>query len=856
MGKINVVREDGSVVSVDEKDYELARNRTGGAEAETAFDQTHREEREVRRKSNSDAAGKVGTLLVSAADTASAGILGKVVNAISPSTGQHMRESMQDNPGMATAGSLIGVMAPGIGTLAGGAKKALGSGLAGYAAEGGIIGLGTHIAHSNITGDPITIEGLAEDIGLGGAMNLGFGIVAKSLRGAGKLVKGETLPKGDLNFEAVTEGASKTPLAKAARARQEADEAIAAVGEEANAKAAVEKIAAKKEAAKVAAAQLREAAAQVDELPGYGALRDAHNSYRGAVRAANKVVVAEETAWKEFASPEGVKATNRAYEKVQNALRAKRGEMGGEWAGRPIRQISEAKEVARAAAAAGDFQAARAAYNGLDESIAEFIPDFPAVELPLPPSGKLAEVPGELPRKLTDLGRKHPESIAKLANAGMDEGTAAQLDALAGELGLAPGESAGETLSAIQKHMRDTFYKAGKAGEDIPFERLDDVIEKEHGGLEPGKWGDREVVPGKSETLKEEWKAASAEVDAARSTGEYAESKWTSGGSGKPAATAPKGIMAKGAWMAKKAAVYSAARMADVGGPLGALYRVVAGEAAHASMDAVEGWVAGGAVASKAGLRSKIGAVLDKFGKPAANALDEIGPAISSLRYSFPYGTDDPEPDERKLTLNRMKDIEAAGVQAPDALYTVVKNIMGTSGDVAAKLHAQWLLGLQYLNARAPKDPGINVTMDGSKWLPDRKDAREYSHRYSAVMNPTAYLALTLAGGGTIEGMDALSAVWPAAVEHARGEALLRDWSGMTAKAHNGLSMLFGRPVSALQDPDVFFQLQGSQMQSALPPTNAGPTQGGTPGFGKPGRPAAYDSQPAGSSVAGLTNRN
>jgi len=259
----------------------------------------------------------------------------------------------------------------------------------------------------------------------------------------------------------------------------------------------------------------------------------------------------------------------------------------------------------------------------------------------------------------------------------------------------------------------------------------------------------------------------------------------------------------------------------------------------------------------KVGLRAKIGQAFAGFAKPAARTMEILGPVTVSLKQSFPFGEEDKTVDERDLVLNRFEELINVKQQAPDLLYNVVKGIMGTSGDVAFKLYQQYMKGLQYLVDAAPKDPGTNITMRGSRFRPSLQAARDYAHVWEAVIHPTPYLARVLAGDGSAAGMQALSVVMPALVEEARAEAMRRDWSDVDLAGHRGLSMLFQRPMSGLQNPEVLWLFQGdsSQGPQMAAQQTAGPTAGGAAGFGKPGRPAAYDSAPAGSNVSGLINR-
>ena len=65
------------------------------------------------------------------------------------------------------------------GALGGGALASA----AGRAVEGGIYGVGAHIADSSVTGDPLTIEGAIESAGIGAILNVGAGALMDHVAG-------------------------------------------------------------------------------------------------------------------------------------------------------------------------------------------------------------------------------------------------------------------------------------------------------------------------------------------------------------------------------------------------------------------------------------------------------------------------------------------------------------------------------------------------------------------------------------------------------------------------------------------------------------------------------------------------
>jgi hypothetical protein len=143
--------------------------------------------------------------------------------------------------------------------------------------------------------------------------------------------------------------------------------------------------------------------------------------------------------------------------------------------------------------------------------------------------------------------------------------------------------------------------------------------------------------------------------------------------------------------------------------------------------------------------------------------------------------------------------------------------------------------------------------MNGSNWRPSYTQADDFAHQWQAVMHPLAYLARVVSGNGSAKGVAALAATWPAMLNEARSEAIMRSWEGLTLQGHRGLSMLFQRPMSPLQDPNVFWLIQGQQLPQPQQTASTGGTR--PPTGGPPGRRPAFDSAVAGSSVDALTRQ-
>ncbi len=818
MGKINVVRPDGSVVAVDEADYQASRGQTEAGVAESSGGFFARLDAEERKKKNSGVGAGVVAGVAAGLDTITLGGAGKLTAALSPELGQQIAAVQQDRPGAALAGSLAGLAVPvgGVGLAAKAAKVtegATGSAALGRAAEGAIYGAGTHIARTNVSGDPLTIEGLAEDMTLGGALNVGFGLLAdgvKKLGKAGKAVAAGSTPEERLaqaeNGFAWSEGAKgETPLAKAARARGELDQA-----------------------------QLSAAKEVVDKSPAYADYRSKYDAANAMAAETNKAADAAEKAHAAFASPKGVEAATRKMESAQQQIRSRiqvatRG--GAGWA-RDVAniealqetgaQLSRARDAIRAATAAGDYEAVAGAFAAA-KNLEERVPGLVLPDVPMP-AGPRAVVGPALPDTLSELGSKRAQTIADIAGSDAHAAAADEFDGVANELGLSPAESPGETLASVHQHMREGF-----------------------------------VLPTRGAVEEAQWKAAGAGVEADRAENGYSEMSGLAGEAASGGAKKSDSLLEKLINWTKRGAKMSAGRVADMGGWKGAFTRTMVGSGVGYSLDGLDGAIHGAELANTGAfvaggttLKAKLGAVISKYAAPAASVLERLGPVTDNMARRFPEGTPDPEKDPAVQAKNRILEAQMAAVAAPDAMFNMTRNLMGAPNDLALRLHQMWTNPLRFLTAVAPKDPGINSTIGGSDWLPSPQQADTFAHQWEAVTNPMAYLIRTMAGDGRDSGIAAMAANWPAMLQEARTQALNKDWTDATSEQLDGLSKLFQQPVTAAQHPDVVTTLQGY----FLPRPSAGPSAGGKPGFGKSpravGRPAAVQSSVAGASVSNL----
>lgn len=191
--KVNVVLWDGKVVSVDEElagklTPEQGRAETGGESGERA-----------RQKYNEENTSAVRAGAEGALDTLTLGAYGKVAGVFD---GHRMEATAEAHPGARMVGEVGAMLLPtgllGKGAQAAGEATLLGQagklgarigGKAGLVTEGAIMGLGSYVADTNVTGDPLTIEGALINGGIGGLIDLGFGVLGSKMHGAGGKAK-------------------------------------------------------------------------------------------------------------------------------------------------------------------------------------------------------------------------------------------------------------------------------------------------------------------------------------------------------------------------------------------------------------------------------------------------------------------------------------------------------------------------------------------------------------------------------------------------------------------------------------------------------------------------------------------
>lgn len=430
MPKVNVTTRDGRVVAVDSEDAtELTKASALATAAQTRAN--------INEEASSGIVETGLATLEGAADAATFGGYGKLREHISDAEGTSGARDMairaDQHPYARLAGEAAAVLAPtGVlgrtaatatrytaAGLAGRAGAAVG-GAAGLAAEGAILGVGSSIAQTNVTGDPLTVDSVVAGAGVGALLNVGAGALGALVsRGAGKA-------------KAVSEVAQKAQQS--------------------------ERIA-------VALEQL--------DSPVYRELKEAHEASIAAAKATNAEVNRVAKKYQEFldgSSPfsarSAVAGTQTALDEIRNVASA--GVSAAKASGQPVttdlleavadsqKRLTAIKSnlTANPAAAVEDL---RVLHSEMSQSGVK-LPEIPARP------GQLVPVPeGELPKTLADLHRVHPDTVAKIAN-GVDVRTGEAIGKLADDLGLARGNTSSETLAALHKTLGD-FSKAAPAAD-------------------------------------------------------------------------------------------------------------------------------------------------------------------------------------------------------------------------------------------------------------------------------------------------------------------------------------------------------------------------------------------------------
>lgn len=954
MPKVNVTLPDGRVVSVDQEDATRLNQAQDSDVAAVGRG-------DINAAESSGIGNTVAAGLEGAADTLSFGGYGKLQelrsDQLEDSGATNMEQRAQNHPMARFAGEAAAMVAP-TGWLGKGAQvageagfsiaSALGEGAAevggkavGRFVEGSAFGVGGYVANSNVTGDPLTVEGALEEATVGGVLNLGFGMAGDKL------------------------------FAKSTRAKQVLQEI---------------------EASKKDVDLLKEKGKLFSDSPAWDEVREAHSDVQNDLRSQNRDIQKENLDYAESLDPKYVDKTIKDYQKAKNEVLSRiNGTEYGKQAGEAARAQNEAVDV---------YEKAKTKYDGFVNDTSKLPRTFnkfqSAIDELADRYGIGAEEAATATKAPDDLTSKLSATNEALKNGvsmeEMEAGRAIEDDYLKNGQG-APSGANDSAMAGTVKDLRARLSRAAKlnsggyadeAGRwvaDGSSRDVDGAMQELHGlrddlrkysfiekpnlpdlPIKPPDW----TLPGAHGDLNELRQLSGAAVDLDKAInnarqlsregdhaaalnelravqsrtsaipgmgdlkfpelpqppraplpfdemklpktlrefagmGEDRINKFAGGVVDGPVANgiakladelgltkgasaadtikelnkslqesipAYERLLAKSAknkagggvlgWLkaaGKNAAIGAAgfAAFGVTGGAVGAGLGAIARGGTRAGLEGLGESAAlrGSLISAKVGIRKKVAQVISKLGGVGKAAV-KLGPVTAYLATAFPSGEVDKEKDLRKQAYNRVNDISHAATNAPDASYMALQPTLGHPGDIGGKLHDKIMSGTLHLQAMMPKDPGIDVTPHGSNWTPSFQQSVQLAHRLEAVQNPLAALERTLTGKADPATAETLWAQWPAMMQEAASQlAMAAPTLDISYEKSSDLSRTFRVPLSGLQEPAVVLAIQGLYIPR---PPNPGNGSGGKQSGSTGGRPAAVNSQVAGSSVSGLTS--
>lgn len=411
----NVVLWDGTVVTVSDEEAAALQPREYGRQ-ETEREASATGAREAVEQSTT-AADKARAFVEGGLDTATLGAYGAAVTHLAGDEDRFAyQRSATAAPGYRLGGEIAGMLLPTGAAKAGDAVRgALGAGrvgkVAGRAAEGAILGAGGTVARTNVTGDPLSVEGLAEGAGIGGILNVGAGYLTD------RLLRSTARAK-----QAVSEAeqlARDTEVAAANRAHFESDAGVNTAWKQFSTAVKV-----RQQAAEKSVRQWERRAEKYNEFLGNNqrltrAIEDAENAVRSVRQrytGADKMPISTELdgRLKEYQG-----RVSRIYQ--MKGGRAKIS--GSRWT--PGQSETGPADVV------GEL---RSLYSDLQRDFPKAAGRLKPLPEPLPPR---PEIPAsvDLAPSFRAFVRQHPDTVARLANS-MDDMTRAEFGRVASELGV------------------------------------------------------------------------------------------------------------------------------------------------------------------------------------------------------------------------------------------------------------------------------------------------------------------------------------------------------------------------------------------------------------------------------------
>lgn len=445
MGKlVNVVLNDGRVVSVPEDVAEASK--TGQtSHLETSGEAAARETNQLNTERTSTLTQGVGAGVEGLLDTTTFGGYGAAITNLPGDedlgAAQNYQLRAANRPGARFLGEAVGMAAlPGLGS---------GASLAARAGEGALYGIGGAVTHSNVSGDPLTIEGVVADAGIGAIIGVGLGKISDTLISKGKAAK--------------------------VAAELEAQEAIkaekAASIFESNPESYNELLATHK--AEIDA--IKDSQKEYDRIANQyfkdtGELVNNPSDIRNIIE---KTDVLERRALSQMRS--GSKASDTLVTRTMSEVKAKN--FKPELTTDEFENLVKFREtISKARKKATKLYENRNYSGALDEitkGIDEAKTILPEVEYPNVPRLNIGERPNlppvELPPTLKAFAKLQPETVAKFANSIENtSATAAALAKFTDDVGLQIGATAGETVAGVHATLNSFSKAAVKDAADKP----------------------------------------------------------------------------------------------------------------------------------------------------------------------------------------------------------------------------------------------------------------------------------------------------------------------------------------------------------------------------------------------------
>lgn len=454
MGKlVNVVLPGGRVVSVPE---EVANKISGNdvAHQESLPEAAARSTSSLNEERSSGFIEGVKAAGEGFIDTATIGAYGRIRAAVDPNVRNSQIRS-EERPGARIFGELAALLAP-TGVL-GKSAKAIGealpitaaaraagtTGTAGRLVEGSVYGVGGSITHANVSGDPLAIEGIVQDAGIGALLNFGLGKISDGLLGASK--KGKAFVAAEDEADRALGLFNSTP--------ESYNEVVAAH------KATVQ-------SAKAAQKQWDKAAA--DYQKEFQRLGSDPKELRGVIaqvdvmerKALNQITKGNRAMDMPMKSSPGSYATLSETDKA--ALNSVR------------KILSDGRVAATTAFKQGAYGIS---VNKLATAIEDAKSIIPDLDLPVLPSvtkfGDRPIIPDivSLPKDLKGFAKLHPDTIAKLANSATPGSPLAQaIEKFTADVGLQGAATASATIAgthATLNSMVNSLAKREAGGQTI-----------------------------------------------------------------------------------------------------------------------------------------------------------------------------------------------------------------------------------------------------------------------------------------------------------------------------------------------------------------------------------------------------